>query len=66
MKEITPKHLRCAIGSCPGVYEIDDGNLLIIGKNITTELDEKIQSKIGKDEFAVLINREFFSELQKN
>jgi hypothetical protein len=65
MKEITPAHLRCAIGTCPAVYEVDGDDLLVVGKKITSELNEKIQSRVGEGEFAVLINREFFSELQK-
>lgn len=65
MKEITPAHLRCAIGTCSAVYEVDGDDLLVIGKKITSELNEKIQSRVGEDEFAILINREFFNELQK-
>jgi hypothetical protein len=65
MKERTPKHLRCTIGACPGVYEVEGGNLLVIGKKITSELKDKIKSKVGDDEFAVLISRDFFVELQK-
>jgi hypothetical protein len=64
MKEITPTNLRCAIGTCPAVYEVDKDNLLVVGKKITSELNEEIRPRVGDDEFAILINREFFRELQ--
>lgn len=41
--EITPHHLRCAFGSCPSVYELEDGNLLIIGKK-----PQKVYAKKSK------------------
>jgi hypothetical protein len=64
MREITPKKLRCAFGSCPGVFEVDEENLLIIGKELPPELKEKIQSRVGEGEYAIVIPREFFSELK--
>ena len=64
--EITPHHLRCAFGSCPGVYELEDGNLLIIGKKTSDSLHKEIKNKIGSDEFAVVINPDFFQNLSKS
>lgn len=64
MREITPKKLRCAWGSCPGVFEIDDENLLIVGKELTPELKEQIGSRVGKGEYAIIIKKVFFSELK--
>jgi hypothetical protein len=32
MRNLTPEHLRCFAGSCPSVYELDDGRLLIVGE----------------------------------
>ncbi len=49
MKEITPVHLRCAWGSCPGVYDMEDGNLRIVGTCEETG-----------EERAIIIKREFF------
>ena len=65
MKEITPKHLRCTIGACPGVFEVEGNDLIVIGKKISSALNEEIGSRVGEDEFAVRISRDFFSELQK-
>ena len=66
MKEITPAHLRCAIGSCPGVYEIDGGDLVIVGKKLSAELKQKIEERVGEDEYAIVIKRDFFENLNKS
>ena len=64
MRELTPKRLQCAFGTCPGVFEVDEENLLIVGKELTPELKEKIQSRVGDGEYAIVIRKEFFSELK--
>lgn len=65
MKEITPEYLRCALGSCPAVFEADKDHLVIIGSTkLTPEQKKEIQSRVGEDEFAIIIRREFFKELK--
>ena len=52
MKNLTPEHLRCDIGaSCPAVYELEDGRLLIRGIATTDVVD------CGPDEASVIIDR---------
>lgn len=62
-KELTPAHLRCVAGSCPAVYALSDGELLIIGKKVTGPLHDEIADRIGSDEFAVRLSQEFFSDI---
>ena len=64
MKEITPKHLMCGPGSCPSIFEVDQDNIVVVGKTLSAEMMEEIEYKIGKGEFAVLIKKEFFKELK--
>jgi hypothetical protein len=63
MEEITPKHLRCEWGQCVSVYRMEDGNLLIIGKDPSPEIAEQIAAKVGLDEKAVVISPDFLSNL---
>lgn len=74
--EITPAHLKCTtFSSCPAVYEVEmkditpehlscGGDLLIIGKKPGPEFAEQLKGKVGDDEVALIIAREFFSELK--
>jgi hypothetical protein len=63
VKEITPPHLRCIPASCPAVYTLEDGNLLIIGKKPSSELNAEVKHKVGDDEYAVVLSPEFFQNL---
>jgi hypothetical protein len=62
-EEITPSHLRCFPGSCPAVYTLEDGNLLIIGKKLSSEVDAEVRNKVGDDEYAIVLSPEFFQNL---
>jgi hypothetical protein len=64
MEEITPKHLRCEWGQCVSVYRMEDGKLLVIGKQPDAALTQEIQNKVGPDESAIVISPEFFADLQ--
>lgn len=64
-EEITPSKFRCIYGSCPAVYKLDDGNILIIGKKPNYELYKQIESKVASDEFAVVLSPQFFESLDK-
>ena len=61
--EITPSQHRCIGGSCPGVYILDDGNLLIIAKKAPHDLHQQVEHKIAEDELAVVISPDFFENL---
>lgn len=37
MKDITPKRYRCGIGSCPGVFMLDDGGYAVRGELIRVD-----------------------------
>jgi hypothetical protein len=63
LEDITPMHLRCEWGACPTVYRMEDGNLLIIGKDPSPQVTEEIAEKIGPDEKAVVISPDFLSNL---
>ena len=61
--EITPSHLRCLPASCPAVFTLSDGNLLIIGKKPSEELQKQVKGKVGDDEYAVVLSPEFFKNV---
>jgi hypothetical protein len=48
-KELTPPHLRCSWGGCPAIYALTDGDLLIIGKILSTDLFVEIAPLIGNE-----------------
>jgi hypothetical protein len=63
MKDITPTRYQCAFGQCPAVYEVDD-QIVVIGKNIASAaILNEIESKIGTDETAVIIDRAMLAEV---
>ena len=64
-KEITPSHLRCSIGGCPGVFTLSDGDLLIIGKALSPDLLEQVAGRVASDEIALKLSPEFFKALKK-
>jgi hypothetical protein len=59
----TPLPLRCGPFNCPAVYELKDGRVLIIGKQTSSQLAKEINGKVGADEHAIVIDRDFFAEL---
>jgi hypothetical protein len=63
-EEITPPHLRCGPGSCPAVFRLNNGNLLIIGKLAPHDIKAHIDARIGADEAAVVISAEYLRDLR--
>jgi hypothetical protein len=63
--DVTPEHLKCVVqASCPSVSAIGDGQmLLIIGKKPSPELLAEIEGRVGEDEYAIVIGREYFANL---
>ena len=62
-EEITPTRLRCTGGSCPSVYRLSDGNLLIIGKKPSAALSQQVQGKVASDEFAIVLSPDYLQNL---
>jgi hypothetical protein len=63
-KDLTPEHLRCCLGTCPGVYEIDADTVLVVARIATP--DELGNIPVGDDEVAGVIRKEFFGRLAKD
>ena len=63
MEEITPPHLRCDWGQCVSVYRMEDGQLLIIGKEPSVQISGEIAHKVGPDEKAVVISPDYLRDL---
>ena len=55
LKDLTPISMRCAMGSCPAVYEDEDRtHLLIVGKIVERG---DFASRIGPGECLVRVNK---------
>jgi hypothetical protein len=64
-KDLTPKEFKCSYGaSCPGVFELEDGRLLIVGGLYAIEAS-KLGIPYGHDEFPVVIERGLLDEVLK-
>jgi hypothetical protein len=61
--ELTPAQLRCGGGTCPAVYRLSDGTLLIVGKVINPSLLAQISDRIGPGEAAVIISPDYLAAL---
>lgn len=48
--------------SCPDIWELSDGNIAIIGRDLTTDLENSLpaDANIGSDERLVVIPRNTF------
>jgi len=66
MREITPKKLRCGVGLCPAIFELDDGKIVIIGKLpiSDSEIPEVILSKVGDGEGIVILPPEYLKDIK--
>jgi hypothetical protein len=63
MKNITPARYKCALGTCPAVYELGS-EIVVIGKKVTTPtVLSRIEDKIGADEYAIVIDRAMLAEV---
>ncbi len=64
MKNITPEHMRCQIGYCPSVHELNDGRLLIVGEYVSTnELREMGANPNPETEGGVIIDRALLANI---
>ena len=66
MREITPKQLKCGVGLCPALFELDNGSIVVIGKlpDSKNPLPREILDKIGPNEMAVVISPEYLKDLK--
>jgi hypothetical protein len=62
-RNLTPQSLRCVIGNCPAVYELEDGQLAIIGKKPAAGLEQELAALVGGDEYAIVISRELLANI---
>jgi hypothetical protein len=63
MRDITPKKMRCAWGSCPAVYELDNDTVLIIGAKPSSELGDALKGKVSPDEFAIVVSKQLLANI---
>lgn len=63
-RELTPHSLRCIVGGCPAVIEIDGDKALIIGKKASYKNIAEIGThRIGEGEVAIEIPIKLISEI---
>jgi hypothetical protein len=55
--------MDCIPGSCPAVFENDNGDYVIIGKRPSDDTLEELSDRIGEDELAVIIPAELLEKL---
>jgi hypothetical protein len=65
MKDLTPEHLRCSCGTCPAVLDLGEGEMLIIGKQLSHEQQTLVQGRVGADETGIVINRKYLANLNQ-
>lgn len=70
---LTPDHLRCSLGGCPSVHELEDGNFVIVGKYARLMADTEASAlrdnlrnagQIGPDEAAIFVEADLLSTLK--
>lgn len=65
IKNLTPAHLRCAIGaSCPSVHRLEDGRLLIVGEDGFPRSRE-VGVPCDSDEAAIIIHPDLLSTVMQ-
>ena len=64
MKELTPDNFKCAVGACPRIFETEDGELLLIGKEADlSDIPERIS--LSKDEKCIVLPKGFIEKAFK-
>lgn len=64
MKDVTPDKFRCSIGACPAVYDLGDGNVLIIGKKAALKEKNILDNEVGNNENAIVIDKDMLSNVK--
>ncbi len=65
-KNLTPSDLRCNFGACPAVFELEDGQLVIVGKKPTADLDQELSSLVAGDEYAIVVSPALLANIPKS
>jgi hypothetical protein len=60
-ENLTPAHMRCAVGTCPSLYRLEDGRFLVVGKVAFLAAPMvwnkmKDDKAIGPEEYAIVID----------
>lgn len=63
-EDLTPGHLRCAAASCPAVFKLADGKLLVVGERPSQAVLAEIEGKISEQEVALIIDPAYFQNLK--
>jgi len=63
LTNITPKHLRCALGTCPAVFVLKDRRLVIVGKQAPSDILDELKGKVGSDETVSVISADFLKDV---
>ena len=65
LKNLTPKNMRCTMSaSCPGVYQLDDGRLIIVGELAGALADHhNIGWSNDEEEYPVVIDPALLSDI---
>ena len=64
MKEITPDRYRCGFTEeCSAAFQLEDGRILLIGKKADSSTLNEISGRIGVDEYAVILERDFLESV---
>jgi hypothetical protein len=48
------------------VYELDSGQVLIIGKKPSALLNKQIETKVGEDEYAIIVDPRMLVNVKTN
>jgi hypothetical protein len=65
-KNLTPSDLLCRFGACPAVFELEDGQLVIVGKKPTGDLNQELSPLVGSDEYAIVISPALLANVAAN
>jgi hypothetical protein len=63
LKNLTPTQFRCSFGGCPAVFEMDDNQIVIIGKKASEAITNQLKDKVSQDEWVVVIDRHLLSNV---
>lgn len=64
LREITPEHMRCIIGSCPAIYETNRGTYILIGHKLNLKkIDSNLKNKISSHENAIEVPQELLKNI---
>lgn len=54
--DLTPAALRCGMGQCPAVLQLQDGRLVIIGTDPDADLSSELTQRVGPKEHAIIVS----------